>query len=90
MATIACALVDHPDAAEAQLKVRAGLAYGDVLAQDGDSFGPPVNLAARLVSLASPGDVLAAPSVVPLLNFDHDATPREPAVLRGIAFVVPE
>lgn len=41
LARIACALVTHPKPAEAALEVRAGVAYGDVLAQDGDYFGPP-------------------------------------------------
>ena len=85
LAAIGSALVHHPKAAEATLQVRAGLAYGDVLAQDGDYFGPPVNLAARLVALAAPGEVLAAPAVVPLLDSAHHATSRDPAVLRGIA-----
>jgi class 3 adenylate cyclase len=85
LATIATALVTHPKAAEACLQVRAGIAYGDVLAQDGDYFGPPVNLASRLVAIAAPGEVLAAPSVVPLLDLGHIATEREPQVLRGLA-----
>jgi class 3 adenylate cyclase len=85
LVTIACALVTHPKAAEASLQVRAGIAYGDVLAQDGDYFGPPVNLASRLVAVAAPGEVLAAPAVVPLLDLTHTAAPREPQVLRGIA-----
>ncbi|GAC1442917.1 MAG: adenylyl cyclase [Mycobacteriales bacterium] len=85
LARIACALVMHPKAAEACLQVRAGIAYGDVLAQDGDYFGPPVNLASRLVAIAGPGEVLAAPAVVPLLDVEHRATEREPQALRGIA-----
>jgi class 3 adenylate cyclase len=85
LATIACALVTHPKAEEASLQVRAGIAYGDVLAQDGDYFGPPVNLASRLVAIAAPGEVLASPAVVPLLDLTHTATEREPQVLRGIA-----
>jgi class 3 adenylate cyclase len=84
-AEIACALVNHPKAAHAGLGVRAGIAYGDVLAQDGDYFGPPVNLASRLVAIAVPGEVLASPSVVPLLDVAHAATEREPQTLRGIA-----
>jgi class 3 adenylate cyclase len=84
-AEIACALVNHPKAAHAGLEVRAGIAYGDLLAQDGDYFGPPVNLAARLVAVAGPGEVLAAPSVVPLLNGTYRTTEREPQQLRGIA-----
>jgi class 3 adenylate cyclase len=85
LATIACALVTHPKAAEASLQVRAGISYGDVLAQDGDYFGPPVNLASRLVAIAKPGEVIAGPAVVPLLDLSHTATEREPQLLRGIA-----
>jgi class 3 adenylate cyclase len=85
LAAIACALVTHPKAAEAGLQVRAGIAYGDVLAQDGDYFGPPVNLASRLVAVAAPEQVLASPSVVPLLDLAHLATELEPRALRGIA-----
>lgn len=39
-------------------QVRAGVAYGDVVARLGDVFGPTVNIAARLTSLARPGTVL--------------------------------
>lgn len=39
-------------------EVRAGLAYGDVVARLGDVFGPTVNIASRLTSLARPGTVL--------------------------------
>ncbi|MBK5305482.1 MAG: adenylate/guanylate cyclase domain-containing protein [Frankiaceae bacterium] len=84
-AEIACALVNHPKAAHAGLGVRAGIAYGDLLAQDGDYFGPPVNLASRLVAIAEPGEVLASPAVVPLLDPTHTAEEREPQTLRGIA-----
>ncbi|CAB4730071.1 MAG: adenylate/guanylate cyclase domain-containing protein [Actinobacteria bacterium] len=38
--------------------VRAGVAYGDVVARLGDVFGPTVNIASRLTSLARPGAVL--------------------------------
>jgi len=38
--------------------VRAGLAYGDVVSRLGDVFGPTVNVAARLTSIARPGTVL--------------------------------
>ena len=39
--------------------VRAGLASGRVLLRDGDVFGPVVNLAARAVKAAGPGEVVA-------------------------------
>ncbi|MGA2520670.1 MAG: adenylate cyclase regulatory domain-containing protein [Acidimicrobiales bacterium] len=38
--------------------VRVALAVGPVLVQDGDYYGPVVNLASRVVSMAAPGSVL--------------------------------
>ena len=38
--------------------VRAGVAYGEVVSRLGDVFGPTVNIAARLTSVARPGTVL--------------------------------
>lgn len=38
--------------------VRAGIAYGDVVSRLGDVYGPTVNVAARLTSVARPGAVL--------------------------------
>jgi adenylate cyclase len=38
--------------------VRVALAVGPVLVQDGDFYGPVVNLASRLVGVANPGTVL--------------------------------
>lgn len=43
---------------EPDLTPRGGMAYGPVLARTGDFFGPIVNLAARLVDQAVPGEVL--------------------------------
>jgi adenylate cyclase len=40
-------------------RVRAGLAGGQVMLRDGDVFGPVVNLAARAVKVAKPGEVVA-------------------------------
>jgi adenylate cyclase len=39
-------------------RVRAGVAYGDVVSRLGDVYGPTVNIAARLTSVARPGKVL--------------------------------
>lgn len=41
-----------------QPELRVGLTHGPVLSRLGDLFGPPVNLASRLVSYARPGSVL--------------------------------
>jgi adenylate cyclase len=39
-------------------RVRAGVAYGEVVSRLGDVYGPTVNIAARLTSVARPGSVL--------------------------------
>ena len=43
--------------------VRVGLAFGDVLALEGDYYGPVVNLASRIVNIAIPGAVVVSASV---------------------------
>ena len=48
-----------------------GLAAGSALSQEGDYFGPVVNLASRLVELARPGTVLVSSEV-------HDALAEDP------------
>ena len=51
---IALALVHDPDLPE----LRVGIAAGQVVTRGGDVFGVPVNLAARLVATARPGEIL--------------------------------
>nr|WP_090344331.1 adenylate/guanylate cyclase domain-containing protein [Mycolicibacterium malmesburyense] len=75
-------LVEYPRARESGLGVRAGLGYGLVLAIGGDYFGTPVNLAARLVSAAAPGQILAGGDVRDALP-GHPATRVEPLTLKG-------
>ena len=75
LAKAAVDLVDHPRAREAGLQVRAGLGYGEILAINGDYFGNAVNLAARLVAAAAPGQILAAAEV-------HAQLPHWPAVVQ--------
>jgi adenylate cyclase len=57
--SLAAKLMQHP----VLPRVRAGIAGGDVLLRDGDVFGPVVNLAARAVKLANPGEVVAPEAV---------------------------
>jgi class 3 adenylate cyclase len=82
LARAALDLVDHPRAREGGLQVRAGLAYGTVLAINGDYFGIPVNLAARLVDAAAPGQILAAAEFREKLP-DWPALARGPLALKG-------
>jgi class 3 adenylate cyclase len=82
LAEVALHLVRHPVAASAGIQVRAGLAYGSVLALDGDYFGSPVNLAARLVAAAEPGQILAPASVLKHLTRWLNE-PLAPVSLRG-------
>ncbi|WP_421840010.1 adenylate/guanylate cyclase domain-containing protein [Mycobacterium sp.] len=82
LAKAAADLVDHPRAHAAGVQVRAGLAYGTVLAINGDYFGNPVNLAARLVSAAQPGQILASSELQARLP-DWPASTHGPLTLKG-------
>ncbi|HEX3337325.1 MAG TPA: adenylate/guanylate cyclase domain-containing protein [Jatrophihabitans sp.] len=88
LATAARDLVSHPKAREAGLQVRAGLAHGSMLALDGDYFGNPVNLAARLVSVAEPGQILVSAALRTELT-GWPADPVGPFTLRGFEEPVP-
>ncbi|HYQ35396.1 MAG TPA: adenylate/guanylate cyclase domain-containing protein, partial [Mycobacterium sp.] len=82
LAKAAVDLVEHPRAREEGLQVRAGLAYGSVLAINGDYFGNPVNLAARLVAAAAPGQILADSALRDELP-DRSAVAHGPLTLKG-------
>lgn len=88
LAKAATDLVNHPEARKVGLQVRAGLGYGEMLAINGDYFGTPVNLAARLVDAASPGQVLAAACVRDGLT-DWPIVRQESLTLKGFDEPVP-
>ncbi|HEY4397134.1 MAG TPA: adenylate cyclase regulatory domain-containing protein [Acidimicrobiia bacterium] len=71
-ARIALRLTERSAVDEVLPEARAGLAAGSVLSQEGDYYGPVVNLASRLVEIARPGTVLASSEV-------HDALGDDPA-----------
>jgi class 3 adenylate cyclase len=79
---VAVDLVEFPRAREAGLQIRAGLGFGSVLAIGGDYWGTPVNLAARLVAAAAPGQILASTDVRDELP-DWPAIPQDPLILKG-------
>jgi adenylate cyclase len=92
-------VTDHPrDAAEIALRLigpgrasqglpalRVGMATGRVLTRFGDVYGPVVNLAARLTSLARPGVALVDSELATALRADggYRLEPRRPAAVRG-------
>ena len=62
-ARVALALAEAYADDEVLSDVRVGLAAGDVLAREGDYFGPVVNLASRIVNIALPGSVVVPEAV---------------------------
>jgi adenylate cyclase len=67
--------------------VRAGVASGDVLLRDGDVFGPVVNLAARAVKLAEPGELVAPPAVAKAAGLRAESLGPQP--LKGFDGALP-
>jgi adenylate cyclase len=77
---------------EAELPaVRIGLAYGETLSRLGDLYGEPVNLAARLTSLARPDSVLVDRELATRLEDDPRWRLRRvpPRPVRGYALLQP-
>ncbi len=69
--TIARTLATGIPGAEDLPAVRVGLAAGEVLNRDGDYYGSVVNLAARLVDLAEPGEVLLSGAAAAAASSDE-------------------
>jgi adenylate cyclase len=65
--------------------LRVGMARGRVLTRFGDVYGPVVNLAARLTSLARPGTALVDAELAAALRADgrYRLQHRRPAAVRG-------
>lgn len=87
-AAVVGVLVDLLDVVEAHpvlTALRGAVASGEVSSRGGDYFGPPVNLAARIVAVAPPGAVLVDGATASSLH--AAGWPTEPAgsrSLRGI------
>jgi adenylate cyclase len=71
--------------------LRVGVAYGTVLARLGDLYGEPVNIAARLTSIAVPGSVLVDRDMAAALEGDQRYRLRRvpPRPVRGYALLQP-
>ena len=63
--------------------VRVGLAHGEIVAFHGDRYGPTVNLAARLVSIAAPGSIVVSDAVRDEVGSRVELEPVETGPLRG-------
>jgi len=72
---------DHRDLPQ----LRVGMALGKVLTRLGDVYGPAVNVASRLTSLARPGTVLVDRDLAEALNGQraYRLQARRPATVRG-------
>ena len=86
---IALSLADAYSDDEELQDVRVGLACGGVLQRQGDLYGPAVNLASRIVSIARPRSVVVAEGVHDVLAGDPDYEWRSlrPRTFKGIGRV---
>jgi adenylate cyclase len=66
-------------------QLRVGMALGPVLTRLGDVYGPAVNVASRLTSLARPGTVLVDRELAQALNAEpgYRLQAKRPATVRG-------
>lgn len=69
--------------------VRVGLATGSVINRLGDVFGPPVNLAARLTSVARTNRVIIDKATAALLGEEFETRAMAARPLRGFGNVEP-
>lgn len=74
----------EPVEALAEAPLRGGLAYGPVLVREGDYYGPPVNLAARLTDQARAWKVLADDDLAGRLEDHFEVRAVRPVRIRGV------
>ena len=79
---IALSLMEAVDVDDA--RSRAGVAHGSVIARHGDYYGTIVNLAARLVDTAVPGEVLADAGISAIVGVADSGFVVEPAGRRSL------
>src|SRR4051794_30799112 len=86
---ISLSLADAYSDDEQLQDVRVGLSCGNVLQLQGDLYGPPVNLASRIVSIARPRSVVVSEAVHDALADDPDYAWRSlrPRTFKGIGRV---
>jgi adenylate cyclase len=88
-AEIALRIAERSEHDEGFPQVRAGLAYGEVILRLGDIFGTPVNLAARLTSVAYPSTVLVDTALSAAVVGKYETVGLRPRPLQGLGKVRP-
>ena len=93
-ADVVTAMVAELQAGPDMLLVRASLVQGRVVSRSGDVFGPPVNLASRLVNTADPGgirmDKATAMAIASGPGADHyRVRPCHEVVAKGLGNITP-
>ena len=70
-------------------QLRVGVAYGTVVARNGDVYGTTVNLASRLTALADPDTVVVDPELAAVLagNEEFELTTLGERIVRGLGSV---
>jgi glycerol-3-phosphate dehydrogenase (NAD(P)+) len=88
-AMIALELSEAYAGADVPSSIRVGLAFGSVVARDGDYYGPVVNLASRVVNMARAGSVLVSDAMHSELRDEEglEWRPLRPRQLRHIGRV---
>jgi adenylate cyclase len=83
-------VAELPPIAGAKLGIRVGFHFGSIMNRDGDVFGDSVNLAARLTSLASRGQIITSEQSFRLLDGSVQGfcRPLYPAQVKGKALEV--
>ena len=86
---IALSLADAYSESDLLQDVRVGLSCGGVLHRQGDLYGPPVNLASRIVGIARPGSVVVSEAVYDLLAEEpaYEWRSLRPRTFKGIGRV---
>ena len=81
-----CALAIQEHASSGDVEVRIGVHAGELIAEDGDVFGTPVNIASRLCGAAGPGEVLLSDLIRSLLGNRGDFAFQDagPLALKGL------
>jgi class 3 adenylate cyclase len=70
------------------MQARAGVAVGEVLALEGDYFGPVVNLAARLAAMAAAGEVLVTADVAQRIDGEAATVALGAREVRGFTHAI--